>query len=89
MSKRRVVVTGTGHVVSCQQPQQVYLKLCLRGEIASTTIDHFIKRLYEIWPSKRFCCEDIISRENSAKMDAFIQCIRIIAGVQAMRDSGK
>ncbi len=90
MSKRRVSCDRTGHVVSCRQYRRVYPKALLAGQSGISLIDHFDTSAYATKFAglvKDFNCEDIISRKEQRKMDAFIQ-YGIVAGVQAMQDSG-
>jgi 3-oxoacyl-[acyl-carrier-protein] synthase II len=65
-------------------------KALLAGQSGISLIDHFDTSAYATKFAglvKDFNCDDIISRKEQRKMDAFIQ-YGIVAGVQAMQDSG-
>jgi 3-oxoacyl-[acyl-carrier-protein] synthase II len=65
-------------------------KALLAGQSGISLIDHFDTSAYATKFAglvKDFNCEDIISRKEQRKMDDFIQ-YGIVAGVQAMQDSG-
>lgn len=89
MSKRRVVVTGLGMLSPVGNTVESTEAL-LAGQSGISLIDHFDTSAYATKFAglvKDFNCEDIISRKEQRKMDAFIQ-YGIVAGVQAMQDSG-
>ncbi len=89
MSKRRVVVTGLGMLSPVGNTVESTGKL-LAGQSGISLIDHFDTSAYATKFAglvKDFNCDDIISRKEQRKMDAFIQ-YGIVAGVQAMQDSG-
>ncbi len=89
MSKRRVVVTGLGMLSPVGNTvESTESSPCRSGGIS--LIDHFDTSAYATKFAglvKDFNCDDIISRKEQRKMDAFIQ-YGIVAGVQAMQDSG-
>ncbi|MFQ9950401.1 MAG: beta-ketoacyl synthase N-terminal-like domain-containing protein [Escherichia coli] len=90
MSKRRVVVTGLGMLSPVGNTVESTWKALLAGQSGISLIDHFDTSAYATKFAglvKDFNCEDIISRKEQRKMDAFIQ-YGIVAGVQAMQDSG-
>ncbi len=90
MSKRRVVVTGLGMLSPVGNTVESTSKALLAGQSGISLIDHFDTSAYATKFAglvKDFNCEDIISRKEQRKMDAFIQ-YGIVAGVQAMQDSG-
>ena len=89
MSKRRVVVTGLGMLSPVGNTVES-TKALLAGQSGISLIDHFDTSAYATKFAglvKDFNCEEIISRKEQRKMDAFIQ-YGIVAGVQAMQDSG-
>lgn len=89
MSKRRVVVTGLGMLSPVGNTVESTEAL-LAGQSGISLIDHFDTSAYATKFAglvKDFNCDDIISRKEQRKMDAFIQ-YGIVAGVQAMQDSG-
>lgn len=90
MSKRRVVVTGLGMLSPVGNTVESTWKALLAGQSGISLIDHFDTSAYATKFAglvKDFNCDDIISRKEQRKMDAFIQ-YGIVAGVQAMQDSG-
>ena len=90
MSKRRVVVTGLGMLSPVGNTVESTWKALLAGQSGISLIDHFDTSAYATKFAglvKDFNCEEIISRKEQRKMDAFIQ-YGIVAGVQAMQDSG-
>lgn len=90
MSKRRVVVTGLGMLSPVGNTVESARKALLAGQSGISLIDHFDTSAYATKFAglvKDFNCDDIISRKEQRKMDAFIQ-YGIVAGVQAMQDSG-
>ncbi|EEP95837.1 3-oxoacyl-[acyl-carrier-protein] synthase 2 [Yersinia aldovae ATCC 35236] len=65
-------------------------KAVLAGQSGISLINHFDTSAYATRFAgvvKDFNCEDYISRKDARKMDAFIQ-YGIVAGIQAMQDSG-
>lgn len=90
MSKRRVVVTGLGMLSPVGNSVESTWRSLLAGQSGIVPIDHFDTSAYATKFAglvKEFNCEEIISRKEQRKMDAFIQ-YGIVAGVQAMRDCG-
>ncbi|HBU95418.1 MAG TPA: beta-ketoacyl-[acyl-carrier-protein] synthase II [Leclercia adecarboxylata] len=90
MSKRRVVVTGLGMLSPVGNTVESTWNALLAGQSGISLIDHFDTSAYATKFAglvKDFNCEEIISRKEQRKMDAFIQ-YGIVAGVQAMQDSG-
>ncbi|MGV3346289.1 beta-ketoacyl-ACP synthase II [Enterobacteriaceae bacterium LUAb1] len=90
MSKRRVVVTGLGMLSPVGNTVESTWSALLAGQSGISLIDHFNTSGYATRFAglvRNFDCDDIISRKDQRKMDAFIQ-YGIVAGVQAMRDSG-
>ncbi|KAF1852836.1 hypothetical protein Lal_00009001 [Lupinus albus] len=90
VSKRRVVVTGLGMLSPVGNTVESTWKALLAGQSGISLIDHFDTSAYATKFAglvKDFNCEEIISRKEQRKMDAFIQ-YGIVAGVQAMQDSG-
>ena len=90
MSKRRVVVTGLGMLSPVGNTVESTWKAVLAGQSGISLIDHFDTSAYATRFAglvKDFNCEDFISRKDARKMDAFIQ-YGIVAGMQAMQDSG-
>ncbi|MGQ7109952.1 beta-ketoacyl synthase N-terminal-like domain-containing protein, partial [Escherichia sp. TWPC-MK] len=77
MSKRRVVVTGLGMLSPVGNTVESTWKALLAGQSGISLIDHFDTSAYATKFAglvKDFNCEDIISRKEQRKMDAFIQC---------------
>ncbi|HED0390973.1 TPA: beta-ketoacyl-ACP synthase II [Yersinia enterocolitica] len=90
MSKRRVVVTGLGMLSPVGNTVESTWKAVLAGQSGISLIDHFDTSAYATRFAglvKDFNCEEFISRKDARKMDAFIQ-YGIVAGMQAMQDSG-
>ncbi|WP_145588570.1 beta-ketoacyl-ACP synthase II [Yersinia aldovae] len=90
MSKRRVVVTGLGMLSPVGNTVESTWKAVLAGQSGISLINHFDTSAYATRFAgvvKDFNCEDYISRKDARKMDAFIQ-YGIVAGIQAMQDSG-
>ncbi|AJJ64921.1 beta-ketoacyl-ACP synthase II [Yersinia aldovae] len=90
MSKRRVVVTGLGMLSPVGNTVESTWKAVLAGQSGISLINHFDTSAYATRFAgvvKDFNCEDYISRKDARKMDAFIQ-YGIVAGIQAMHDSG-
>ncbi|MFD1803151.1 beta-ketoacyl-ACP synthase II [Mixta tenebrionis] len=90
MSKRRVVVTGLGMLSPVGNTVESTWSALLAGQSGISLIDHFDTSAYATRFAglvKDFNCEEIISRKDQRKMDAFIQ-YGVVAGVQAMQDSG-
>lgn len=90
MSKRRVVVTGLGMLSPVGNTVESTWKALLAGQSGISPIDHFDTSAYATKFAglvKDFNCDDIISRKEQRKMDAFIQ-YGVVAGCQAMLDSG-
>lgn len=90
MSKRRVVVTGLGMLSPVGNTVESTWSALLAGQSGISLIDHFDTSAYATRFAglvKDFNCEEIISRKEQRKMDAFIQ-YGVVAGVQAMQDSG-
>ncbi len=90
MSKRRVVVTGLGMLSPVGNTVESTWNALVAGQSGISLIDHFDTTAYATRFAglvKNFNCDDIISRKEQRKMDAFIQ-YGIVAGVQAMQDSG-
>lgn len=83
MSKRRVVVTGLGMLSPVGNTVESTWKALLAGQSGISLIDHFDTSAYATKFAglvKDFNCEEIISRKEQRKMDAFIQ-YGIVAGV--------
>ncbi|WP_411704356.1 beta-ketoacyl-ACP synthase II [Edaphovirga cremea] len=90
MSKRRVVVTGLGMLSPVGNTVESTWSALLAGQSGISLIDHFDTSAYATRFAglvKDFNCEEFISRKDARKMDAFIQ-YGIVAGIQAMQDSG-
>ncbi|MFT8211298.1 MAG: beta-ketoacyl-ACP synthase II [Symbiopectobacterium sp.] len=90
MSKRRVVVTGLGMLTPVGNTVESTWSALLAGQSGISLIDHFDTTAYAtrfVGLVKDFNSEDLISRKEARKMDAFIQ-YGIAAGINAMRDSG-
>lgn len=90
MSKRRVVVTGLGMLSPVGNTVESTWNAVLAGQSGISLIDHFDTSAYATRFAglvKNFNCEEFISRKDARKMDAFIQ-YGIVAGIQAMKDSG-
>ncbi|MGP2515577.1 beta-ketoacyl-ACP synthase II [Yersinia sp. 2545 StPb PI] len=90
MSKRRVVVTGLGMLSPVGNTVESTWNAVLAGQSGISLIDHFDTSAYATKFAglvKDFNCEEFISRKDARKMDAFIQ-YGIVAGMQAMQDSG-
>ena len=90
MSKRRVVVTGLGMLSPVGNTVESTWNAVLAGQSGISLIDHFDTNAYATKFAglvKDFNCEEFISRKDARKMDAFIQ-YGIVAGMQAMQDSG-
>ncbi|MEN5015942.1 beta-ketoacyl-ACP synthase II [Erwinia sp. Eh17-17] len=90
MSKRRVVVTGLGMLSPVGNTVESTWNALVAGQSGISLIDHFDTSAYATRFAglvKDFNCDDFISRKDQRKMDAFIQ-YGIVAGIQAMRDSG-
>ncbi|MGH1473492.1 beta-ketoacyl-ACP synthase II [Yersinia proxima] len=90
MSKRRVVVTGLGMLSPVGNTVESTWKTVLAGQSGISLIDHFDTSAYATRFAglvKDFNCDDFIPRKDARKMDAFIQ-YGIVAGMQAMQDSG-
>ncbi|WP_304164537.1 beta-ketoacyl-ACP synthase II [Lonsdalea britannica] len=90
MSKRRVVVTGLGMLSPVGNTVESTWKALLAGQSGIKPIDHFDTSAYATRFAglvENFNCEEFISRKDARKMDAFIQ-YGIVAGIQAMKDSG-
>ncbi|MDR0806310.1 MAG: beta-ketoacyl-ACP synthase II [Enterobacteriaceae bacterium] len=90
MSKRRVVVTGMGMLSPVGNNVETTWKALLAGQSGISLIDHFDTSAYATRFAglvKGFNSEEFISRKDARKMDLFIQ-YGIVAGIQAMKDSG-
>ncbi|PIJ44925.1 beta-ketoacyl-ACP synthase II [Tatumella sp. OPLPL6] len=90
MSKRRVVVTGLGMLSPVGNTVESTWNSLLAGQSGINLIDHFDTSSYATrfaGTVKDFNCDEIISRKEQRKMDMFIQ-YGIVAGVQALQDSG-
>ncbi|CNL92925.1 beta-ketoacyl-ACP synthase II [Yersinia proxima] len=90
MSKRRVVVTGLGMLSPVGNTVESTWKTVLAGQSGISLIDHFDTSAYATRFAglvKDFNCDEFIPRKDARKMDAFIQ-YGIVAGMQAMQDSG-
>lgn len=90
MSKRRVVVTGLGMLSPVGNTVESTWKALLAGQSGIKPIDHFDTSAYATRFAglvENFNSEEFISRKDARKMDAFIQ-YGIVAGIQAMKDSG-
>ncbi|MCI4234508.1 beta-ketoacyl-ACP synthase II [Dickeya dianthicola] len=90
MSKRRVVVTGLGMLSPVGNTVASTWNALLAGQSGISLIDHFDTSAYATRFAglvKDFNSEDFIPRKEARKMDAFIQ-YGIVAGIQAMQDSG-
>ncbi|WKX27730.1 beta-ketoacyl-ACP synthase II [Tatumella ptyseos] len=90
MSKRRVVVTGLGMLSPVGNTVESTWNSLLAGQSGINLIDHFDTSSYATrfaGTVKDFNCDEIISRKEQRKMDLFIQ-YGIVAGVQALQDSG-
>ncbi|QOL15073.1 beta-ketoacyl-ACP synthase II [Dickeya dianthicola] len=90
MSKRRVVVTGLGMLSPVGNTVASTWNALLAGQSGIRLIDHFDTSAYATRFAglvKDFNSEDFIPRKEARKMDAFIQ-YGIVAGIQAMQDSG-
>ena len=90
MSKRRVVVTGLGMLSPVGNTVESTWNSLLAGQSGINLIDHFDTSSYATrfaGTVKDFNCDAIISRKEQRKMDMFIQ-YGIVAGVQALQDSG-
>lgn len=90
MSKRRVVVTGLGMLSPVGNTVESSWHNLLAGQSGISLIDHFDTSAYATRFAgmvKDFNCEGIISVKERRKMDPFIQ-YGVVAGVQAMQDSG-
>ncbi len=90
MSKRRVVVTGLGMLSPVGNSVEASWKALLAGQSGISLIDHFDTSAYATRFAglvRDFNSEDFISRKDARKMDEFIQ-YGIVAGIQAMQDSG-
>ncbi|QPQ25443.1 MULTISPECIES: beta-ketoacyl-ACP synthase II [Lonsdalea] len=90
MSKRRVVVTGLGMLSPVGNTVESTWKALLAGQSGIKPIEHFDTSAYATRFAglvEDFNSEEFISRKDARKMDAFIQ-YGIVAGIQAMKDSG-
>lgn len=90
MSKRRVVVTGMGMLSPVGNTVESSWKSLLAGQSGISLIDHFDTTNFATKFAglvKDFNSEDYFSRKEARKMDLFIQ-YGIVAGIQAMQDSG-
>jgi len=90
VSKRRVVVTGLGMLSPVGNTVESTWNSLLAGQSGINLIDHFDTSSYATrfaGTVKDFNCDEIISRKEQRKMDMFIQ-YGIVAGVQALQDSG-
>ncbi len=90
MSKRRVVVTGLGMLSPIGNTVESTWSALLAGQSGINLIDYFDTSAYATRFAglvKNFNCEDILPRKEQRKMDGFIQ-YGVVAGVQAMLDSG-
>lgn len=90
MSKRRVVVTGTGMLSPVGNTAESSWSALLAGQSGISLINHFDTRAYASRFAgivKDFDCDKYLSRKEQRKMDAFIQ-YGVVAGIQAIQDSG-
>ncbi|AUX72392.1 beta-ketoacyl-ACP synthase II [Erwinia pyrifoliae] len=90
MSKRRVVVTGLGMLSPVGNTVESTWNALVAGQSGISPIDHFDTSAYATRFAglvKDFNCADFIPRKDLKKMDDFIQ-YGIVAGIQAMQDSG-
>ncbi|OFC62036.1 beta-ketoacyl-ACP synthase II [Candidatus Erwinia dacicola] len=89
MSKRRVVVTGLGMLSPVGNTVESTWNALVAGQSGISLIDHFDTSAYATRFAglvKDFNCDELISRKDQRKMDAFIQ-YGVVAGIQAMHDS--
>lgn len=90
MSRRRAVVTGLGMVSPLGSTVESTWEGILAGRSGMKTIDHFDASAFATTfcaPPAEFDLEQYIPRKDANRMDPFIQ-LGIVAGIQAMEDSG-
>ena len=90
MSRRRVVVTGLGMVSPLGNDVASTWEGILAGRSGACDIDKFDASAYTTRfsaPVKNFNPEPHLAAKDARKMDPFIQ-YGMVAGVQAMEDSG-
>ncbi|MCX2981375.1 beta-ketoacyl-[acyl-carrier-protein] synthase II [Halieaceae bacterium IMCC14734] len=90
MSRRRVVVTGMGMVTPVGNTVEDTWANILRGQSGAETIDLFDASEYTTRFSaavKNFDSSDYLAPKDARKQDTFVQ-YGMVAGIQAMRDSG-
>ena len=90
MSKRRVVVTGLGIVSPVGHDVDTAWKSVLAGKSGIATITRFDTTNFPIHfggEIRNLNMEPYISAKEARRMDAFMQ-YGVVAGMQAMRDSG-
>ena len=90
MSRRRVVVTGMGMVSPVGNTVEDTWANILRGQSGAETIDLFDASEYSTRFSaavKNFDSSDYLAAKDARKQDTFVQ-YGMVAGIQAMRDSG-
>lgn len=90
MAKRRVVVSGMGMLTPVGNSVETTWENLLKGQSGIKPISHFDASKF----ATRFAgllndysVEEYISRKDAKKMDDFIQ-VGVIAGIQALKDSG-
>ncbi len=90
MSRKRVVVTGMGMLTSLGNTVADTWQGIVNGKSGVQTISHFDASAFTTQFSasvKNLVVDDYFPAKEAKKMDAFIQ-YGMVAGIQAMRDSG-
>ncbi len=90
MAKRRVVVSGMGMLTPVGNNVETTWENLLKGKSGIEPITHFDATNFATRFAgllSDFNVEDYISRKDAKKMDDFIQ-VGVVAGIQALKDSG-